>query len=112
MEGVSITHRARLARLSRLQGLAGSMGLLIATVGIYGLVSFGVARQTKEIGIRMGLGAQRSQVLMQVLRRGLALTGAGSVLGVALAFAFSQTVASMLYGISAKDVVTFTTVLC
>ncbi len=96
--------------IAYLFGLAGLMGLLIATVGVYGLVSFAVARQTKEIGIRMALGARRSQVVLQVLRRGLLLTAVGASLGLGVSLALSQTAASLLYGISPTDAVTFTAV--
>ena len=58
-------------------GLAGFMGLLISTIGLYGVISFVVARQTKEIGIRMALGARRTQVLGMVLQQGLMLTVSG-----------------------------------
>ncbi len=91
-------------------GLAGFMGLLISTVGIYGVISFGVARQTKEIGVRMALGARRSQVLGMVLKQGLVLTVAGSAIGLALAFALSRVAASLLYGVSPTDPLTFVAV--
>jgi ABC-type antimicrobial peptide transport system permease subunit len=88
-------------------GLAGVMGLLISIVGLYGVISFAVARQTKEIGIRMALGAQRMQVLGGVLANGLVLTAAGLVVGLGLAMAFSRVAASLLYGVSPNDTLTF-----
>jgi predicted permease len=88
-------------------GLAGLMGLLISTVGIYGVISFSVARQTKEIGIRVALGARRAQVLGMVLRRGLALTFAGSAIGWGAALAVSRAAAGLLYGVSPTDTLTF-----
>ncbi len=88
-------------------GFAGFMGLLISTVGIYGVISFGVARRTKEIGIRMALGARRGQVLGMVVRQGLLLALTGSLIGLALALAFSRVAASLLYGVSPTDVLTF-----
>jgi predicted permease len=91
-------------------GLAGFMGLLISTIGIYGVISFMVARQTHEIGIRMALGARRSQVLGMVLRHGLLLTVAGSVIGLGVAMALSRVAASLLYGVSPTDGVTFVAV--
>jgi predicted permease len=91
-------------------GLAGFMGLLISAVGIYGVISFAVAGRTKEIGVRMALGAQRSQVLGMVLRQGLALTGAGVAIGLALALTLSRTASSLLYGVSPTDVLTFVAV--
>jgi putative ABC transport system permease protein len=88
-------------------GLAGFMGLLISAVGIYGVISFSVARQTKEIGVRMAMGARRVQVVGMVLKRGLVLTAAGSAIGLALALALSRTAASLLYGVSPTDTLTF-----
>lgn len=91
-------------------GLAGLMGLLISTVGIYGVISFSVARQTKDIGIRVALGARRGQVLGMVLRQGLTLTLAGSAIGLAAAMALSRITASLLYGVSPTDTLTFAAV--
>jgi len=88
-------------------GLAGFMGLLIATVGVYGVISFAVAQQTKEIGIRMALGAKRGQVLGIVLKQGLGLTVIGSAVGLGLSLALARLAASLLYGVSPTDPVTF-----
>ncbi|HXA50381.1 MAG TPA: FtsX-like permease family protein, partial [Candidatus Acidoferrum sp.] len=88
-------------------GLAGFMGLLISTIGIYGVISFMVARQTREIGIRMALGARRPQVVRMVLGHGLLLTIAGSVIGLGVALALSKIAASLLYGVSPTDRLTF-----
>lgn len=88
-------------------GLCGLMGLLISSVGLYGVVSFVVARRTKEIGIRIALGARRTQVLAMVLRQGFALVAVGCVTGLAVALAVSRLVAGLLYGISATDALTF-----
>jgi len=91
-------------------GLAGAIGVLIAGTGLYGLISFVVARQTKELAIRMALGAQRSRILAGVLRKGLGLTAAGSVVGLVLATLMSRGISSLLYGVSATDGVTFVSV--
>jgi ABC-type antimicrobial peptide transport system permease subunit len=88
-------------------GLAGVIGVLIAGTGLYGLISFLVARQTKELAIRMALGAQRSQILAGVLRKGLGLTAAGSAVGLSLATLMGRGISSLLYGVSATDGVTF-----
>jgi predicted permease len=105
------THLSRALFLPRaaafLFGFAGFMGLLISTVGIYGVISFAVARQTREIGIRMALGARRGQVLGMVLKQGLALTVVGSTIGLGLALVLSRVAASLLYGVSPTDTVTF-----
>jgi ABC-type antimicrobial peptide transport system permease subunit len=74
------------------------------------VISFGVARQTKEIGIRMALGAKRAEVLGMVLRQGMLLTLAGSILGLGLALALSRVAASLLYGVSPTDTLTFVAV--
>ena len=79
------------------------MGLLISTIGIYGVISFTVARRTREIGVRMALGARRGQVLGMVLRHGLALALAGSAIGLGPALALHRVAASLLYGVSPTD---------
>ena len=88
-------------------GLAGFMGLVISTVGIYGVISFAVSRQTKAIGIRMALGARRGQVLGMVLKQGLVLTVIGAAIGLGTALALSRVAASLLYGVSPTDTATF-----
>ena len=74
------------------------------------MISFSVARQTKDIGIRVALGARRGQVLGMVLRQGLTLTLAGSAIGLAAAMALSRITASLLYGVSPTDTLTFAAV--
>jgi predicted permease len=88
-------------------GAVGLMGLLISTIGLYGVMSFTVARQGREIGIRMALGARRIQVIGMILRQGLLLTVIGSTIGTGLALGLSRVAASMLYGISPTDMATF-----
>ena len=88
-------------------GLAGLVGLLIAGAGLYGLISFLVSRQTKEIGIRMALGACPAQILTQVLCKGLQPTAVGSALGLATAAVLSRGIANLLYGITPTDAPTY-----
>jgi predicted permease len=88
-------------------GLSGLIGLVIAGTGLYGLISFLVARQTKEFGIRMALGARKGQILTGVLRRGLGLTAAGCGLGLVFAMLLGGGIASLLYGVSPTDWVTY-----
>lgn len=92
-------------------GFAGIMGLFVATIGLYGVISFSVARRTKEIGIRMALGARRLQVLGMVLKHGILLTVIGSAVGLGFALALSRITASLLYGVSPTDIPTFVGVL-
>ncbi len=84
-----------------------AIALLLAALGIHGLVAYSVAQRTREIGIRMALGAEARSVLLLVTRRGLSLAAIGIVLGVAGAFALSQAIRSMLYGTSPTDPVVF-----
>jgi ABC-type antimicrobial peptide transport system permease subunit len=98
----------RLAAL--LFGLAGGMGLLIAAIGLYGIVSFSVARRTKEVGIRLALGARRGEILAMVLRPSLLLSVIGASIGTGIALAGARLAASLLYGISPSDPLTYVAV--
>jgi predicted permease len=88
-------------------GVFGLVGLTLATVGLYGVMSYSVRRRTREIGIRMALGAPASGVLRMVAGQGLVLAAAGIAAGLALALTASRFAASFLYGISAMDRATF-----
>jgi len=91
-------------------GAMGLLGLALALVGIYGVVSYAASQRTQEIGVRMALGAARADILRLVLGRGLLLVGIGVVLGVVAAAAVSRMVSTLLFGISAVDPVTFVVV--
>jgi ABC-type antimicrobial peptide transport system permease subunit len=82
--------------------------LLLASVGLYGLLAFTVAERTTEIGIRMALGAQASQVLSAFVRQGYCLVLIGGLLGLIAAFAASRFLKSLLFGITPYDPLTFT----
>lgn len=81
--------------------------LLLSTVGIYGVLSFIVSQRTRDIGIRMALGASRGQVLRDVLGYGMRLTGAGLLVGIAGSLAATRLLSSLLYGVSPLDALTF-----
>jgi predicted permease len=83
------------------------LSLTLAIIGIYGVMAYSVNQRTRELGIRMALGASRGDVLGLVVGQGLRLTTIGVIAGLALALAFSQFVSSLLFGVSARDVVTF-----
>jgi len=90
-----------------LLGVFGLLALVLASVGIYGVMAYSVAQRTNEIGIRMALGAQPRSILGLVLQHGLVLTLAGVAAGLIFALAFARLLASLLFGVSAHDPITF-----
>src|ERR1700675_3479887 len=92
--------------LATLSGFFGALALVLATIGLYGVMSYNVARRRNEIGIRMALGAEQSRVLNMVLREVALLIGAGVIIGLATALATTRFVASFLYGLGPNDPMT------
>jgi predicted permease len=83
--------------------LFGSLALFLASIGLFGLMSYNVSRRTNEIGIRMALGAQRYDVLRLVMRESMLLVAIGVVTGLVIAFASSRLVSTLLFGLAARD---------
>jgi predicted permease len=88
-------------------GSVGLVGLLLASIGIYGVTAYAISRRTREIGIRMTLGAQRADVVRMVLRQGMSLVAIGAGLGLLLAAIASRVLARLLFGLPPLDPVTF-----
>ena len=93
-----------------LLGVFAGLALLLAAVGIYGVMSYSVAQRTHEIGIRIALGAQRSDVLKMTVGEGLRLVSTGVVIGLAGALILTRVMSSLLFGVSANDPTTFITI--
>ena len=91
-------------------GIFGFIGLVLAAIGLYGVMSYSVSRRTREIGIRIALGAQLSAVHRLILRQGMVLTVIAMALGLPAAFAVAGLLSSFLYGIRPHDTMTFTMV--
>jgi predicted permease len=90
-----------------LLGLFALLALILATVGIYGVMSYGVEQRTHELGVRIALGASKAEILGLIVGQGLKLTLAGVTIGIIGAFALTHFVANMLYGVSERDPLTF-----
>lgn len=86
-----------------LVSVVGAIGLLLAAVGLYGVIAFAVTRRTREIGTRMALGAQRTAVVMLILRHGFVVTACGLAVGAVLAAAAARAIGGVLYGIGVAD---------
>ena len=84
-----------------------TLSLVLACLGLYGTISYGISRRVAELGLRMALGAERSSVLRMVMREALALVLVGGLVGLPLAFAAGRGVAALLYGVAPADLVSF-----
>jgi predicted permease len=89
--------------IAKLASFFGLLAVMLAGIGLYGVISYSVARRTREIGIRMALGAQRGAVLWLVLRDAALLVGAGAVIGIPAALAAARLVKTLLFGVGAED---------
>jgi putative ABC transport system permease protein len=92
--------------MSNVVVVSGLLALLLAAIGLYGVLSFNVGQRTHEIGIRMALGADAGSVIRMVMRQGLMLAALGLSGGIAVAFGISQVLAAFLYGVSPGDMPT------
>jgi predicted lysophospholipase L1 biosynthesis ABC-type transport system permease subunit len=90
--------------------VAGSMALLLGIVGIYGVISYSVSQRTREIGIRMALGAQRATLTAMFVRQGLRLTLIGAACGLVAAFVSMRLMSSLLFNVSPADPITYVTI--
>ena len=89
---------------------SGVLALFLSMIGLYVVLSFAVSQRTREIGVRMALGAQRHNVLKLVVGQGISLTVIGVALGLVAAFGLTRVMASLLFGVTTTDAVTFVTV--
>jgi predicted permease len=96
--------------VAQLSCVFGALALILACIGLYGLLSYEVGRRTREIGIRTALGAQRREIFRLVLRQGLTLTIFGAIVGITAAIGVTRYLGSLLYGVAATDPVTFVTI--
>jgi ABC-type antimicrobial peptide transport system permease subunit len=107
MMDVSIAPRRFSAELV---GVFAAVAMLLSSIGIYGLLVYMVGQRSREIGIRVALGAQRSDILTLILGKGLLLVGVGIAIGLVLASAAAPLIATLLYGVHPFDVTVFVTV--
>jgi ABC-type antimicrobial peptide transport system permease subunit len=105
----SLVDRASAQRLfvTRLLAAFALVAILLAAVGLYGVVSYGVAQRTREVGVRVALGARRRDVLRLVLSSGLTLVAIGVALGLGAAFVATRFLGALVFGVSPVDPVTF-----
>src|SRR5258707_15285671 len=112
--GETITMQEQVDRTTSFQqvavaflGVFGSLALFLAAIGLYGVMSYTVSQSTRELGLRMALGAGASDLLRLVMSQGVALTAGGLVLGVAAALGLTRLIANLLYKVSPRDPLSF-----
>jgi putative ABC transport system permease protein len=90
-------------------GAFASLALLLCTIGIYGTIAYSLSRRTRELGLRIALGATRRDLLQMIMKEGLLLAGGGLAVGIGLSLLLARVMTSLLFGISAFDPLTFVT---
>jgi len=110
MQDIYAKSMARTSFTLTMLAIAGTMALLLGIIGIYGVISYAVSQRTREIGIRLALGAQKSELKWMFVRSALVLTATGVAIGVVAAAALTQSMKSLLFGISPLDPLTYLTV--
>jgi predicted lysophospholipase L1 biosynthesis ABC-type transport system permease subunit len=93
--------------VARLTSIFGALALLLASLGLYGTISYGISRRVAELGLRMALGADRSMVLRMVLREAMLLVIGGALIGVPLAFLAGRSMGALLFNVGAADPISF-----
>lgn len=109
-EIIDVSVVGRRQQMTLLAAFAG-VALLLASIGLYGVLSYGVTRRRREIGVRLALGATPPAVVRMVVRHGFVLTAVGLTIGIAAAWAVTRAMNTMLYGVAATDLTTFAGVL-
>jgi len=107
MEGLAASSMVALSFTMLTLGVVSSLALILGAVGLYGVLSYVVAERTREIGVRMALGARAQQVRSMVVAQGARVVGVGVVIGIAVALASTRALGSLLYGVQAADAATF-----
>ncbi|MGP0073691.1 MAG: ABC transporter permease [Bryobacteraceae bacterium] len=93
--------------VATLMGIFGAIALLLSAIGVYGVMAYLVSEQTRDIGIRIAMGASRGNILTAIFRRGMLVTGAGLAVGLPAAYGLARLLASLIFGVSATDPATF-----
>ncbi len=107
LEGILADSMARTSFTLVMLGIAAAVALLLGTLGIYGVISYSVSRRTRELGIRMALGATAGRIRSKMVRDGLVLAAAGVAIGLAVTFAIRGILADLLFEVSANDPLTY-----